>query len=490
MMSAIWMVVGLLLGALFAWVIWWHARRDVLRMDEEKQRLQDERTLVVQFMHDLIEAIGEGVNEQELMQRVVHSAVLATGAMSACIFGRDGNRLRGLAVEGLFPPHRRLPESVRANLLSRTGFLERVLKSEVFEVGEGLVGVVARTGQGVLIRDAESDPRVVKHDDPALRIRSCLVVPISFRDHNIAVLAIVNRADGMPFEESDFSLAKALAEQAGLALQNLSLMALQIERNRLEADLSLASNIQGLLLPSAFPELPGLDVAGLYEPAQQVGGDLYDLIQIGPHRYAAAIADVSGKGIPASLVMAITQSNLGHFAKHSESPREALLELNEVLHSETRDEMFVTIILAYIDTAAETLTLVRAGHEAALLATRDRFGEMTVEALKPRGMAVGMVPNHVFGANLEEEVRPFRPGDVLLLYTDGITEGINLQGEEYGGQRLFAALGELTDKSADGINRNIRERVRSFGGERSQLDDITVLTVKRMPCERDIDVEA
>lgn len=483
-MGLLWLVAGLVLGAFFTWLVWWHCRQEILRIDEEKQRLQDERTLVVQFMHELIETIGRGSDRDALMQRVVHSAVLATGAMSGCVFAREGRRLRAVAVEGLFPPHRRLPESVRKDLLSRTGFLTQILKSEVFEVGEGLVGMAARTGQGVLIQDAEEDPRVVTHDDPALRIRSCVVVPISFRGENLAVLALVNRIDGMPFGEADFSLANSLAEQAGLALQNLSLMALRIERNRLEADLVLASNIQGLLLPSAFPQLRGLDVAGLYEPAQQVGGDLYDVVAIDENRYAVAIADVSGKGIPASLVMAITQSNLGHFSRHSDSPKEALIALNEVLFSETRDQMFVTIILAFIDLEAETLTLVRAGHEVALLASRDTAGEVSIESLKPRGMAVGMVDNEIFGPTLEEELRPFRPGDVLLLYTDGITESANARGEEFGGTRLIRALREVSAGDAESINRGIRDRVRNFADDPSLLDDVTMLTVRRTELSR------
>jgi phosphoserine phosphatase RsbU/P len=369
---------------------------------------------------------------------------------------------------------------VRKTASSRTEFLEQVLRAEVFEVGEGLVGLVAQTDKGILIAEAESDPRVIRHEDPALRVRSVIVVPISFRGSNLAVLAIVNRSDGLPFDESDFSLASSLAEQAALAVQNLALMDLQIERNRLEADLSLASNIQGLLLPSTFPSIPGVSLAALYEPAQKVGGDLYDLIPIDPHRYGVAVADVAGKGIPASLIMAITQSNLSHFARRSESPLATVEALNDVLHHETRHEMFVTLVYAVIDLRAETVTVVRAGHEAPLL-WKASAGEGRIEALKPRGMALGMMGEAVFRRSLQASTHPFTPGDVLLLFTDGIIEATNASGEEFGNTRLAQALAAHHRGPPEEINRCIREAVGRWTAGESALDDITLLCIKRTP---------
>ena len=470
--------LGLICGGIVAWLLWWQGRRETLALDEEKQRLKDERQIVGGFMHDLVESIGEGRSREELMQQVVQAAVASTGAMSACVFVREGRKLQSVAATGLFPPHRPLPEVIRHSVATRAEFLELVLKAEVFEVGEGLVGMVAQTGKGVLIEDAEQDPRVIKHDDPALKVRAVMVVPISFRDHNIAVLAIVNRSDGLPFDEIDFSLAKSFAEQAGLALQNLALMDLQIERNRLEADLSLASNIQGLLLPSNFPRISGLSLAGHYEPAQKVGGDLYDMVKIDEQRYGVVVADVAGKGIPASLIMAITQSNFGHFAKRSISPAATLRELNEVLYSETRQEMFVTLVYALVDLVAETVTVVRAGHEAALLLRQTQSG-LSTEFLKPKGMALGLVGDKVFRNSLEELVIPFREGDILVLYTDGITESANRKGEEFGGKRLAEELVKQHLGTPELINRGIRDKVAHWTGPSAQSDDITLLTIKR-----------
>jgi sigma-B regulation protein RsbU (phosphoserine phosphatase) len=472
--------LGLFCGGVIAWMLWWQGRRETLALDEEKQRLQDERKIVGGFMHDLVELIGQGFSREELMQQVVQAAVGSTGAMSACVFERQGNQLQSIAVSGLFPPHRPLPESIHDSISTRAEFLELVLRAEKFEVGEGLVGMVAQTGEGILIEDAENDPRVIKHHDPALHVRAVMVVPISFRDLNLAVLAIVNRSDGLCFDEVDFSLATSLAEQAGLALHNLALMDLQIERNRLEADLSLASNIQGLLLPSNFPSINGLALAGHYEPAQKVGGDLYDMVKIDEDRYGVVIADVAGKGVPASLIMAITQSNFGHFAKRHISPKATVCELNEVLYADTRQEMFVTLLYALIDLKHDTVTLVRAGHEPALMVRKSEEGSV-VESITPRGMALGLVGEKIFSRALEEVVLPFREGDILFLYTDGITESPNRNGEEFGGRRLAAELQKLHQGMPEAINREVWAKVAAWTGPQAQSDDITLLSTKRTP---------
>jgi len=472
--------MGVAAGAAIGWFFWWTARREITRLDEQRQLLAQEKTIVFDFVHNMVEAIGEGVNRQELFERVVHAAILSTGALSACIFERDGDQLRGVAVEGLFPPHRPLPESAKLRITTRTKFLEQVLKSEVFMVGEGLVGMVARTGKGILIEDALDDPRVIRHDDPALQVRSVIVVPILFREKNIGVLAIVNPSDGGPFGETDFSLATSLAEQAGLAIHNLDLLAYQIEKNKLDSDLGLANEIQSMLLPREFPAVPGLQMGSAYQPAQKVGGDLYDVFEIDANRVGVAIADVSGKGIPASLLMAICQSNLRHFARHVDSPARVLSELNEVMFTEMRPDMFVTLIYAVIDAAAGTLTFARGGHELPILVQAGADGAVHAGFLECEGMALGMVPNEIFDTVVQDRTVPFARGDVLALYTDGITEVANSDGVEFGNGRLADVARTLRGRDAPEIVQGILDRLALFAGAARRVDDITLLVVKHV----------
>jgi len=470
--------LGLTLGIAVGWVFWWTARRENIRLDEQRQMLEQEKLIVFDFVHNMVEAIGEGVTRQELFERVVHAAILSTGALSACIFERDGDQIRGVAVEGLFPPHRPLATRAQAKITTRAKFIEQVLKTEVFKVGEGLVGTAARTGQGILIENALNDPRVIRHEDPSLEVRSVIVVPILFRERSIGVLAIVNPSDGGSFGETDFSLATSLAEQAGMAIHNLDLMASQIEKNKLDTDLGLANEIQSMLLPKQFPEIPGLEIGTVYQSAQKVGGDLYDVFALDEHRIGVAIADVSGKGIPASLLMAISQSNLRHFARYLDSPAQVLCELNKVLLGETKPELFVTLIYAVIDMEAGELTLARGGHELPIL-THGTDGEPVLsEFLKGEGMALGMVPDDIFSLAVEDRVFPFRKGDVLSLYTDGVTEAVDASGSEFGNARLAEVVRNLHSRSAGEITKGILDRIALFSGQSGQSDDFTVVVVK------------
>ena len=171
--------MGLILGGLVGWYFYLTSRREISRLDEEKQMLNQERQIVLEFMHDIAEAIGTGVERSELFQRVVHTAILSTGALSACVFEKTAqDKLVGVAIEGLFPPQFPLPQDFGAKKTTRTKFIEKVMRSEVIEIGRGLIGSIAESGRGILIADAENDPRIVRHEDTALQVRSMIVTPL------------------------------------------------------------------------------------------------------------------------------------------------------------------------------------------------------------------------------------------------------------------------------------------------------------------------
>ena len=475
-----WFLLGLAVGGGVFWFFYFSSRREILRLDEEKQMLAQEKQVVLEFMHEMVESIGEGISRQQLFQRVVHAAIVTTGGLSACLFEQTADgRLQGAAVEGLFPPFRPLREPIDGTGKTRTRMLEQAMQEEVFSVGEGLVGSVAHSGRGVLIADATADLRVVQHTDPSLRVKTLLLAPIRFRETGLGVLAVANSADGVAFTEADFSLAQSLAEQAAMAIHNLDLMAVRLEKKQLDVDIALASSIQGMLLPRSLPVLPGFGCAAHYQAAQKVGGDLYDVIELGPQRVGVAVADVSGKGIPASLLMAICQSNLRHLARQFESPAQVLAELNMVMSEEMRQDMFVTIIYAIIDMGAQTLTLARAGHELPLLVVSEPSGEARVEFPGSDGMALGMVPTEFFESALADLRLPFRPGDVLVLFTDGMTETLSTDGSEFGKNRLAEVVLALRQESPEVINGGILNALLGHTGGQVPADDITILTVKR-----------
>lgn len=473
--------IGVIVGILAMVLPIYRARRGMHRLEEEKQQVSQERQLVVDFMHHMVEALGEGLTREALHQRIVHAAILCSGALSACLFERtEDGKMRSAAVEGLFPPHRPLPPAVREKLATRARFIEQVLKTEAFPATEGIVGAVVQTGRGQLIADAAADARVVIHEDPALKVRSLIAVPLQFRDRFFGVLAVANSADGEPFTQTDFSLMQSLAEQAALALHNAEFLNFQIEKRQLDLDLSLASGIQQMLLPKEPPKMDGLDIDARYTPAQKVSGDFYDLFPLSPTRLGVAVADVSGKGIPASLLMAMCRTNLRQIAPRYESPAQTLAEVNRALGSDLRG-MFITILYAVIDTERGEVTFARAGHELPLFSRRDRAsGVPQSEFVGSEGMPLGMVPDEIFSAVIADRTEPLRTGDTLVLYTDGLTEAPNDEDKEFSGPRLADAVRALQARSARELNDGILETVHRFAGPVPLRDDLTLVTIKRV----------
>lgn len=474
-------LLGGLLGGVVVYTLHWRSHRQVVRREEERLSLLEERQVVLDFMHDMVDAVGERLSRDELFQRIVHASILSTGALSACIFekGEDG-LMRGVAVEGLFPPHRPVPEAVRMQMGSRAKFIAQVLKSESFPVGEGIVGRVAATTQGELIADALAEPRIVKHDDPALVVRSVIAAPIMVRRRLIGVLCVCNAADGLPFTEADYSLVEALAEQAGLAVHNADFVALQVEKQRLDVDLALARDVQSMLLPRVMPRVAGLDLDARYLAAQAVSGDFYDVFPLGDGRLALAVADVSGKGVSASLLMAIARTLLRQLAPRHSSPAEVLSELNRCLGGDLRGGMYITMIYGVIDVPASRLTFARAGHELPLfLRAAGTASLRTAEFLGSEGMPIGLVEPAFFDGVIADRALDFTTGDVLVLYTDGLTEAPNAGEKEFGGARLADALRSTQARPAVQINDAILGAVRSFTGTAELRDDFMLLTVKR-----------
>ncbi len=475
-------LLGGFLGAALVYALYWRASREAARFEEEKQGLMEERQIVLDYMHTMVDAVGERLPREELFQRIVHAAILSTGALSACIFEKgNDNMMRGVAVEGLFPPHRPIPDTQRMKMGTRAKFIEQVLKSESFPVGEGVVGRVAATGKGELIMKAPDDPRVVKHDDPALVVRSVIAAPIMVRQRLIGVLCVCNASDGLPFTGTDYSLMEALAEQAGLAVHNADFLSLQMEKQKLDLDLALASDVQLMLLPREMPQVPGLDIDARYLAAQKVSGDLYDVFKLGYDRVGVAVADVAGKGMSASLLMAICRTTLRQIAPMHSSPARVLAELNRSLAGDMREGMYITMTYAVVDAGRNQATVARAGHELPLFSRRDLVtGAFVSEYVGSEGMPVGLVDADLFESAIEDKTLAFAPGSTLVLYTDGLTEAPNAEEKEFGGARLADALRAAHSGPARQINDAILQAVEDFAGTAGLRDDYTLLTIKRV----------
>ena len=455
-------------------------QRDILAKTlDELDRLREERQVIIDFLHRSADDIGSGANREKIYKRTVRATALSCGAMSACVYEKTADgKLVAKACEGLFPPQTK-KIGRRKNGELRAKYIEDALIAETIEPNEGILGEVAASGRGVLIKDALKDPRIIKHDDESLKIRSFMVVPLIFRGQLSGVLAVANPISGRAFTDTEFSLAKSLGEQCALALQNAEAVSALLMRNKLEFDLRLASSIQRYLLPENLPQTDSLEFAVKYLPQQLIGGDFYDFFKLPHGKIGVVIGDVSGKGIPAAILMALCQTKLRYIAMSGKSPAQTLCLLNSEMVHAMRSDMFITIIYLVIDPKSGEARFARAGHEPPLLARAD--SDEAAQPLKSSGMALGMVSEELFDEVMDDASFKMNSGDVLVLYTDGLTEAANPEGGEFTAKKLAQTISTLRSRNANDLNDEIIKSVESFMGPGNKYgDDLTLLTVKKI----------
>ena len=247
------------------------------------------------------------------------------------------------------------------------------------------------------------------------------------------------------------------------------------EQSKIELDLTLANQIQSqFLIDPKSIHIPGIDLCITYQAARKIGGDLYDVIELDDHRTAVVIGDVAGKGIPAALVMSKCLAHLKHFAVLGKSPSEVLKSLNEALYDNLPEHMFVTMIYMIVDTQNNTLELARAGHEYPYL-----FHNHQTTRLESQGMALGLMPNEFFHLSIENVTAPFAPGDLCLLFTDGLTEIRNTKDLEFASERLLKSFSLHSEESTHEINQHIVQDAQNFSQKSEFNDDLTLISLRR-----------
>jgi sigma-B regulation protein RsbU (phosphoserine phosphatase) len=254
------------------------------------------------------------------------------------------------------------------------------------------------------------------------------------------------------------------------------LLLVQREKQRLDDELRIARDIQQSLLPVAPPSMAGLDIAGLCEPAREVGGDYYDFFRLGPKHLGVLVADVAGKGTSAALYMAELKGLMLALSQDQPSPRQLLVDVNRRLADHLDNRSFVTMTYAVLDLERGVLTSARAGHAPLIVASRGR-----ADVIVPDGMVLGLrLPGASarFEEVLEEHVRPVGPGDVIALYTDGVTETMDAAGELFGDERLARLVESHGHLDAAGLRERVVRDVGAFAGDAEPHDDMTLLVIK------------
>lgn len=328
-------------------------------------------------------------------------------------------------------------------------------------------------GKAVVLDDMRVDPRV-QYREASIRegLISQLTVAMFFHDKPIGVLRLYS-PEPARFDADAIRIARLVASQCAIAITNAQLYNQALEGAKMAEQIRLAGIIQRRMIPAKAPSMCGLDVAAVYQPCYEIGGDMYDFLQVDDHTLVVAIADVIGKGVPAAIMMSMFRGAArayadGGYARHS--MEEIVHKLNRVACNECKDGEFITLFMARIDTKANTLTYCNCGHEPGILL---RNGQ--VMDLNEGGLVLGITPD----THYNTQTVPFEQNDCLLMYTDGLIDAMNFDGQMWGRQRLLNVLQNQPATCAEYLVHNILAYRRRFVGLASQTDDTSIVAVRR-----------
>ena len=247
------------------------------------------------------------------------------------------------------------------------------------------------------------------------------------------------------------------------------------EKERIQRDLEIARQVQKTFLPREKPKLAGIDIGSMCLPANEVGGDYYDFIPLGPGKLGIAVGDVSGKGIPAAFYMTLAKGFLRAQANHFPSPRDVLVSMNDLFYENAERDIFISMIYAVLDIKARTLCFSRAGHNPVIFR---RSKNDNAEDVCPTGIALGLESGNLFAKTIEEKCVNIQKNDVFLFYTDGLNEAQNQHKHEFSEDRLRKAVDQYAAQSADAMLEKIRDDILSFMDDAPQHDDMTAVIIK------------
>ena len=471
--------LGLFIASLAGWIFtWWRQRVRIRQLERSKEEIQIEETLVFDFLHGLGEAFTETIRAADLHRLIVEGASRVLDAQGGALYmmERAGGKLAPSFVSKGCPPFIDVPTHILQQTASNSGALESYLRLHAIPPGEGIIGRVWQTREPLLLADLANAPELAGLRGTSLGAASVMVTPLLYGKQNMGVLALGNGPSSPSFTPSDFIVFKSIAEQSAFALYNAIIYSEANEKKRLDHDLEIARDIQRILLPSEAPVVPGFEISGINIPARHVSGDYFDYLTVTEDKLGVAIADVSGKGVPASIIMAICRSVLRSQAAGNPSPADVLHKVNRQLYPDIKEDMFISMAYVILDHVTGAVTLSRAGHDAPIL-----FDHIagTAVAVKPPGMVVGIDSGSVFDRITGDFSLSLQPNDCLLLYTDGVTEALDGNGDEFGPERMIECVRASAPEGAPAIISGLIDELRSFVGAQPQNDDITLIAIRK-----------
>jgi phosphoserine phosphatase RsbU/P len=350
------------------------------------------------------------------------------------------------------------------------------LRDRVGEVGEirisrSVIDEVVANGKSVLTSDAQADPRFAGGTVMLQGVRSVLAVPLGVGSNVFGIIYADSPLAEGRFTEDHLKVLTTLASVAAIRVENARLTEEQMERERLEREQQVASEIQQRFLPATAPIVAGYELQGISFPCYEIGGDYYDFIQREDGRLVVALGDVSGKGTAAALLMSSLHAAVHAQADIHDSLVKTISAVNRYLVDSIPANRFVTLFYAELDPQNGSLSFLNAGHNPPLIVHTGG----TMEQLASGGLPLGIMTN----ADFREGRTKLYPGDVLVIYSDGVSEATNPSGEEFGPTRLYEVVARNLEASAGGIRDRIESALTKFCQGTPAADDITLVIVKR-----------
>jgi sigma-B regulation protein RsbU (phosphoserine phosphatase) len=362
------------------------------------------------LLYRLSQTFNSSLDLDEVLNKVMDEVIAATRAERGFVMLRH-------------------PDGTLAFRVAR-GMDRTAIDQPDFQISRSVAEQVARQGEPMLTSDARRDERFsMRQSVVSLGLRAILCVPVKVKDTVTGIIYVDSRLQAGIFTLADRELLAAIASTAAIAIDNARLYELAVEKGRMERELQVARELQSSLITCETPSMPGWDFSAQWRPAREVAGDFCDFIPLDEERLGVVIADVSDKGMPAALFMALTRSVLRASVDRSPSPADGVAHANHLISADSTGGMFVTLFYGLLSPASAQFTYVNAGHNPPLLY---RAAPDSLSHLTRTGMALGVVADAPF----EECTLHLRPGDFLFLYTDGVTDATNSQGQRFGVERL------------------------------------------------------
>jgi phosphoserine phosphatase RsbU/P len=453
-------------------------RRRVRSIRRKFNDLEGEEQRMFTFLHDLGLAIENEPSPTVLSRIIVDGIDKVVAARGGAIYfvNNDNGFLNPSYISEECPPLIGIPVEIRKKAERDPRALESHVRLSRVAVDDGILGYCLSVGEPIHVRDVKNHPAFrdafTRYTDDV----SVLLSPLKHANKDLGVLAVARRHEDGHFTANDFAVFRSAAEQSSFAIGNARIHREAHEKRAMEGELRNAREVQRILLPQQDPVVTGFRISGTNLPARIISGDYYDYIELEDEKFGIAIADVSGKGVPAGLLMAMCRSALRSVAPGETSPSKVMASVNRQLFPDIREDMFISMTYSVLDAAAGTLTLSRAGHDPALFFRRETG---KVELLRSPGLALGIDGGAVFERVTRDQVVELKSGDCVLFYTDGVKEAVDAQEEEFGMERMSEVFRLASPLGAEAVLIRMQEELKQFTGEGPQMDDITLVAIEK-----------